>query len=214
MHVSGSGPLGVLLMIAPLAAIPVFAILGVPHFAPVAASGTDDDDFAVLGEPDSPAFARRFGATSLRAPVRQTICMRPSMRQEIFQQPRRCSGRQRPGTSTGIRNAVRRFRLPAQVVHEDWGAGCPPPKRSTSGKSAPTMPIGHCRPNRMNRSLREVEPITDGFEGLEAAADTADDGQVSAEGFNPDLLKPGRSKCGPIEEGISFGSRCSAGASR
>src|SRR5450759_3136017 len=53
MHVSGSGPLGVLLMIAPLAAIPVFAILGVPHFAPVSASGTDDDDFVELGETSS-----------------------------------------------------------------------------------------------------------------------------------------------------------------
>jgi hypothetical protein len=49
MQGSGSGPLGVLLMIAPLAAIPVFAIIGVPQFAPVAASPSDDEDFSDLG---------------------------------------------------------------------------------------------------------------------------------------------------------------------
>ena len=38
MHASSGGPFGALLMIAPLAAIPVFAIIGVPHFTPVAAS--------------------------------------------------------------------------------------------------------------------------------------------------------------------------------
>ncbi|MBI3865118.1 MAG: hypothetical protein HY290_24860 [Planctomycetia bacterium] len=41
---SGSGPLGLLLMIAPLAAIPVFAIVGVPQFASLSASQAEDDD--------------------------------------------------------------------------------------------------------------------------------------------------------------------------
>src|SRR5262249_5370263 len=51
MHGSASGPLGALLLIAPLAAIPVFAIVGVPQFAPLAASPSDDDEeFADLGD--------------------------------------------------------------------------------------------------------------------------------------------------------------------
>ncbi|MFN0055753.1 MAG: hypothetical protein ACKV0T_26720 [Planctomycetales bacterium] len=41
---SASGPLGALLMIAPLAAIPVFAIVGVPRIGPLAASPADEDD--------------------------------------------------------------------------------------------------------------------------------------------------------------------------
>src|SRR5262249_23341470 len=55
MHASASGPLGALLMIAPLAAIPVFAIVGVPQFAPVVASLADnDDDLSNLGDPAAP----------------------------------------------------------------------------------------------------------------------------------------------------------------
>src|SRR5262249_59897170 len=51
MHCTASGPLGALLLIAPLAAIPVFAIVGAPQFAPLAASPSDDDEeFADLGD--------------------------------------------------------------------------------------------------------------------------------------------------------------------
>lgn len=49
MHASSGGPFGALLMIAPLAAIPVFAIIGVPHFTPVAASPADEEEFVDLG---------------------------------------------------------------------------------------------------------------------------------------------------------------------
>lgn len=44
MLASGSGPLGALLMIAPLAAIPVFAIVGLPQFSPMVASATDEEE--------------------------------------------------------------------------------------------------------------------------------------------------------------------------
>src|SRR4029450_4305067 len=51
MHGSGSGPLGALLLIVPLAAIPVFAIVGVPQFAPLIASPSEDEDLvADLGD--------------------------------------------------------------------------------------------------------------------------------------------------------------------
>lgn len=43
MQGSGGGPLGALLILAPLAAIPIFAVVGVPQFAPVAASGADEE---------------------------------------------------------------------------------------------------------------------------------------------------------------------------
>src|SRR5436190_4122246 len=42
---SASGPIGALLVIAPLVAIPVVAIVGIPQFAPVVASSSLDDDF-------------------------------------------------------------------------------------------------------------------------------------------------------------------------
>lgn len=53
MHASASGPVGALLLIAPLAAIPVFAVIGVPQFAPVVASATDDGDVQELGPASS-----------------------------------------------------------------------------------------------------------------------------------------------------------------
>src|SRR5262245_60134830 len=46
MHGSVSGPLGALLLIAPLAAIPVFAIVGVPQFSPLVAESADDDEYS------------------------------------------------------------------------------------------------------------------------------------------------------------------------
>jgi hypothetical protein len=74
MFGSASGPVGALLMIAPLAAIPVFAIVGVPHFAPVAASPADEEDIAEfasespsLGEAVRPAPRR--SADDFFAPV-------------------------------------------------------------------------------------------------------------------------------------------------
>ena len=43
MRASGSGPFGALLMLAPLVAVPVLAIVGIPQFAPVIASSPDED---------------------------------------------------------------------------------------------------------------------------------------------------------------------------
>jgi hypothetical protein len=74
MSASASGPIGALLLIAPLAAIPVLAIVGLPQFAPVAASPSEDDlDAVSLGSPSenhqpNPAAVRR-GADDLFAPI-------------------------------------------------------------------------------------------------------------------------------------------------
>jgi hypothetical protein len=43
MRASGSGPFGALLMLAPLVAVPVLAIVGIPQFAPVIASSPDEE---------------------------------------------------------------------------------------------------------------------------------------------------------------------------
>lgn len=52
MRASSSGPLGAFLMIAPLVAIPVFAVIGIPQFAPVVASPVSEDEFPEeVGEP-------------------------------------------------------------------------------------------------------------------------------------------------------------------
>lgn len=50
MLASASGPLGALLVIAPLAAIPVVAIVGIPQFAPVSASPNEEEEIGDLGE--------------------------------------------------------------------------------------------------------------------------------------------------------------------
>src|SRR5262245_21147172 len=91
MHGSASGPLGALLLIAPLAALPVFAIVGVPQFAPLAASPSDDDDeFADLGDSSATlesrpveSSARSRSADDLFAPFPES-----SSRSELNDAPR------------------------------------------------------------------------------------------------------------------------------
>jgi len=73
MLASASGPLGALLVIAPLAAIPVVAIVGIPQFAPVAASPNDEEEIGELGDSvAAPAVvrpAKRRSADDLFAPL-------------------------------------------------------------------------------------------------------------------------------------------------
>jgi hypothetical protein len=181
MQVSGSGPLGVLLMIAPLAAIPVFAILGVPHFAPVSASGTDDDDFAVLGEPDSRApavsaseIAPANAANDLYAPATET--------------PQRVAG------AKAAMDQERRPLAASAVAGRSRGSGrWLPPSDALDQWEVRTDAADAASPFRDDDALdSRAGTVTEGFEGLEATADEPDDGLVSADGFNPDLLQPGR----------------------
>jgi hypothetical protein len=73
MKSSAGGPLGALLMIAPLAAIPVLAIVGVPQFAPVVASSADEEEISDLGEavasPTAEPFAPRKSRDDIFAPL-------------------------------------------------------------------------------------------------------------------------------------------------
>lgn len=45
MRASGSGPFGAMLMIAPLVAVPILAVVGIPQFAPVVASPADENPY-------------------------------------------------------------------------------------------------------------------------------------------------------------------------
>lgn len=73
MLASASGPLGALLVIAPLAAIPVVAIVGIPQFAPVSASPNEEEEIGDLGESAAtqatPRPAIRRSADDLFAPL-------------------------------------------------------------------------------------------------------------------------------------------------
>lgn len=44
MRAAGSGPFGALLMLAPLVAVPIFAVVGIPQFAPSRTTGTAEVD--------------------------------------------------------------------------------------------------------------------------------------------------------------------------
>jgi hypothetical protein len=181
MHVSGSGPLGVLLMIAPLAAIPVFAILGVPHFAPVSASGTDDDDFVELGEtssrPPAPAVplpAATRSADDLYAPAADSP--------------------PRPLRANASADQERRPSLPTAAAGRSRGSGRRlPPSEALDQWEVRTDVRDTVSPSRKNEPAdSSSSTIAEGFEGLEDSADDVDQGHVSAEGFNPDLLKADR----------------------
>lgn len=186
MQVSGSGPLGVLLMIAPLAAIPVFAILGVPQFAPVVASGTEDEDFAELGEtssrpPPVAAPAPTRSANDLYAPVAEPP--RPQVASTSMDE------KPRPSllTSDSGRSRGSKRWLPPSDALDQWEV-----RTDVSDSVAPS---------RMKEAADSPsETSDDGFEGLEVSGDEVDDGQVSAEGFNPDLLKADRAN--PSKKGM------------
>ncbi|HEY2250250.1 MAG TPA: hypothetical protein VGH74_04280 [Planctomycetaceae bacterium] len=179
MQVSGGGPLGVLLMIAPLAAIPVFAILGVPHFAPVSASGADDDDFAVLGEPDSRAPAVSAPET---APARAA--------NDVY-----AAAAESPQGVAGAKASMDQERRPlaaSAVAGRSRGSGRWLPPSDALDQWEVRTDVAHAAsPSRDDDAVDTRAGMTvDGFEGLESATDEPDDGLVSADGFNPDLLKP------------------------
>lgn len=181
MHVSGSGPLGVLLMIAPLAAIPVFAILGVPQFAPVTASGADDDDFAELGDASSrpPAITAPLPAQTRSANDLYAAVAEPSSQSAAASAA--TNQERRPSISTapiGRSRGSSRWLPPSEAL-DQWEV-----RTNVSDTVSPTRKNQQADPPSVN--------IDDGFEGLEVPAEEADDGQVSADGFNPDLLKADR----------------------
>ena len=182
MHISGSGPLGVLLMIAPLAAIPVFAIVGVPQFLPVAASGADADDFAELGESSSrpavtmaPESVQPRSANDLYAPLTEAPPRRTGPNDSN-------SPQRRPAVSTATAD---RTRKPGRWL---------PPSEALDQWEVRTDVADTLSSSRKNEPFASSFSGTneDEFEGLQAPADEVDDGSVSTAGFNPDLLSADR----------------------
>jgi hypothetical protein len=181
MHGSASGPLGALLLIAPLAAIPVFAIVGVPQFSPLAASPSDDEEeFADLGDSSAtlesrPAesSARGRSADDLFAPFPES-----SPRSELNDAPR---------------TRIRESKAPS-----------PPRGRSpapgTALPDADALDHWEIRPGTLEAMPRKGNEETAGTNSLpEPGADRADDlripddaddGSISADDFRSDLLKP------------------------
>jgi hypothetical protein len=183
MHGSPGGPLGALLLIAPLAAIPVFAIVGVPQFAPLSASPSDDDDFADPGD----------SVASLEAGPAAAPC-KSRARDDIFAplsdpSPRPDPAARPPGRGRQVAAATDvRSRLPnpAQPL--------PPPEaldnweiRSNPGTIASPHRADDDVPGKPGKTPRAAGNPS---EELQIPPDELEEGQVSAAGFSPDLLKP------------------------
>lgn len=177
---SGSGPLGLLLMIAPLAAIPVFAIVGVPQFAPLSASQGDDEDAIewreAVGRSDSASsesIPKTRNSDDLFAPVTY-----PSLRTDAAGR-RSNSASSSEMTSDQIGNSGR------------W---LPPPEALDQWEVRPESSAGPGSQRARSKPPSSATARSDRVKGTgapaEADAETNDDGLVSAEGFDPDLLKP------------------------
>src|SRR5262245_27883244 len=178
MHGSASGPLGALLLIAPLAAIPVFAIVGVPQFAPLAASPSDDEDFDDLGDStttlesrpaDSPARGR--SADDLFAPFPES-----NPRSEPSDAGR-ARGRQLSGPSIRGRAAAAAAVLPNADALDHWEV------------RPGTL---EALPSRGSDEIASVAPATGTQLGdeLRIPSDDLEDGRISSDEFRSDLLKP------------------------
>src|SRR5262245_8556381 len=182
MHGSASGPLGALLLIAPLAAIPVFAIVGVPQFAPLAASPSDDEDFADFGDStlgdstgtleskpaESPARGR--SADDLFAPFPES-----TPRSEPAD-PGRARGRQLAGPSARGRAPAPATALPDADALDHWEV------------RPGTL---EALPSRGSEEIAGVAPPgTELGDELRLPADEHEDGEISVDDFRSDLLKP------------------------
>ena len=168
MHASASGPLGALLMIAPLAAIPVFAVFGVPQFAPVVASPADEDEeTSDLGEPSSPVVSEQ-APRQKRSPDDLFADLNESsadldgpvdLRSRNSDKDNSIGHRAAPVRSTGAAP----WSPPVEAL-DDWEIR--PDKRSTS----------------------TATPADDS--GRAAPRSAPDEDHVSTEGFKSDLLQP------------------------
>jgi hypothetical protein len=171
-------------MIVPLAAIPVFAIVGVPQFAPVAASPSDDDEISDLGDPQSSmstmattAPARGRSADDLFAPLPATSS--PPSPREL----RSAAGKQDvgpPALPGRPQNATRA--LPPSEALDQWEIRpASPAAFDRSGERASQPKAGP-----------SPEAVGDTPDVLEIPAADPADGRVSAAGFSGDLLTPER----------------------
>lgn len=179
---SGSGPLGLLLMIAPLAAIPVFAIVGVPQFAPVSASQSDDDGAIEWNEPatrmppaQTESLSKGRNADDLFAPVAN-----PSSKPDAAELR---TGRGSSPAMIGSQPAKSNVWLPPPEALDQWEVRPDTPAQSSAAS-------GKLRSRQ--KAAKTSTARTDRTSALDSAGDADDDGLVSAEGFDPELLKPDR----------------------
>ncbi len=181
---SAGGPLGALLMIAPLAAIPVFAIVGVPQFASVVASPADDEEIADLGDSDSLA-----SPAISSAPSRGRAAVDDIFSPVSDAAPRSDSSASRTARDSATVHAKNRSRgetltLPPPDALDQWEIRQTAVDEAPRGKSPRALPS--VLPSRAKND--------DASESLELPSDDPAVGLVSAENFSPDLLKPDLSR--------------------
>ncbi len=177
---SSSGPLGALLLIAPLAAIPVFAVVGVPQFAPLSASLSDDDEFADLGdsttslEADPPEATEKSRAhDDIFAPLSDPS---PGSDPATSASDRKPAGTPDPGR---VRNTPQA--LPPPEALDNWEIRSDPGTVAATNKADDDIAA---KPGKTPRAAGNSS------EELQIPADELEEGQVSAVDFSPDLLKP------------------------
>jgi hypothetical protein len=163
-----------LLMIAPLAAIPVFAIVGVPQFASVSASSSDDDI-----EWNEPAVT----ATEATA-ARDSHSVEHDSRDLFPAGPSRPAPAESPRKSGGKSDKSRKGQA---GIPRRWLA---PPDALDQWETGPASAANADRLNPLDENNREQSP--DGNDESERTDDQPGADKVSAAGFDPDLLMPGR----------------------
>jgi hypothetical protein len=187
MRGSASGPLGALLLIAPLAAIPVFAIMGVPQFTSVVASPGDEDEFSDLG--DSTGTLGSTGALDSgrsETPARSRtddLFVPLSDLQGPIDTARSPRGIGRPPAGSSAisgREPQSKSTLPPSEALDNWEVR-PGITDAFPGKTAEEFP------GRKNPSRGKSDDTSD---TLEIPVDGLEEGQVSPVGFSPELLKP------------------------
>lgn len=174
MQASASGPLGVLLMIAPLAAIPVLAIVGVPQFAPVSASPADEEEFSDLGDAiDS------VSAPASEPPKRSRSAEDLDDLGALSTEPK--ADRELAGARVPLRAGPSRTSPPERSPTREL----PPPEALDDWE---VRPDSHDQTQSRNRSRPGPDPK--GTSGGEESPSHSEDGLVSPEGFTADLLTP------------------------
>jgi hypothetical protein len=198
-------------MIAPLAAIPVFAIVGVPHFAPVAASPADEEDlgeFAAstpsLGEPVRSAPVRK--ADDIFAPLDDA---RPAAESDSHSRdysrnrPEAHSPREQTASREGTLSiappeALDDWEIASNLPEERLGrstgqveSASPPERREMAqtdspGRSAPASRVDS-RPHEPESA--GSHPLRGKSESISLNRETEAAPDRSARAFDPDLLK-------------------------
>lgn len=180
MQGSASGPLGVLLMIAPLAAIPVFAIVGVPQFAPVAASPSDDDD---LGD----AVPATMPLAAAGSPAAQT---NRGSADDLFARVPEVPPAGRGDSSPGVHGSSQSNLEGSSGRQQPPGKWLPPPDSLDHWEVVPSPPkVSPGSGDQRNGSPRGVLPKDSERPGV-PRTQPADDSVGESDTFNPDLLKP------------------------